>query len=117
MISGTVTHDGVPVIMIELTGRTWSAIIDTGFNGDLQLPVSLRDPLGARFVGRLRSLLASGLSVEEDVYLVPFPFDEVTVQAEATFVSESEILIGTKLLSKHRLEIDFRAQTVLLERT
>ena len=116
MISGTVTHDGVPVITIELTGRTWTAIIDTGFNGDLQLPVSLRDRLGARFVGRVRSLLASGLSIEEDVYLVPFPFDGETVQAEATLVSASEILIGTKLLSKHRLEIDFSAQTVAIER-
>jgi hypothetical protein len=47
--------------------------------------------------------------------LVDFPFDGRTVHAEATFVSGSEILIGTQLLRQHRLEIHFPAQTVVLE--
>lgn len=46
---------------------------------------------------------------------VDFPFDG-TVTAEATFVPGQEILIGTRLLSRYRLEVNFVQRTVLLER-
>lgn len=36
--------------------------------------------------------------------------------AEATFVATDEILIGTRLLRNHRLEINFATGEVLLER-
>ena len=88
MLAGTVTDDGVPVIMLLVAGQMWPSIIDTGFNGDLELPESLRQSLNARFIGRTSSLLGGGQSVEEDVYLVDFPFDDRTVHAEATFVLE-----------------------------
>ena len=115
MLAGTVTDDGVPVIMLLVAGQMWPAIIDTGFNGALELPESMRRSLQARFIGRMSSLLAGDQSVEEDVYLVDFLFDGRSVHAEATFVSGSEILIGTQLLRQHRLEIHFPARTVVLE--
>ncbi len=40
MIHGDVSEDGVPAITIVVDGEGWSAIIDTGFNGDLELPVT-----------------------------------------------------------------------------
>ena len=52
----------------------------------------------------------------EDAYLIDFPFDGLTVEAEATFVSGDEILIGTGMLAQHRLEIVFPARTVLIEK-
>ena len=116
MITGTVTTDGVPVIGLVVGGQSWQAVIDTGFNGDLELPRSLHDALKARFVGRVSSSLAGGQRIEEDAYLVEFPFDGRTVQAEATFVSTSQIIIGTQLLREYRLEIHFTQRSVLLER-
>ena len=38
------------------------------------------------------------------------------VAADATFVDNPDILIGTALLSDYRLEINFVARTVVLER-
>jgi len=35
VITGHVSDEGVPVITLEVAGQYWSAIIDTGFNGDL----------------------------------------------------------------------------------
>ena len=116
MIAGTVTDDGVPVIRLLVAGQTWSDIIDTGFNGDVELPEMLRPALRPRFIGRISSALAGGQRVEEDVYLVDFPFDSRTVRVEATFVPGSEMLIGTQLLRPYRLEIHFPARTVLLKR-
>jgi len=116
MIAGQVTEDGQPIIRLTLGGRSWLAIVDSGFNGDLELPNALRGPLNARFRGREPWLLASGQSVEEDVYSVQFPFDDRIVDAEATFAPGDTILIGTGMLWSYRLTIDFVARTVLLER-
>jgi len=116
VIVGTVNDDGVPVIMLTVAEQIWSAIIDTGFNGDVELPDILRLFVNARFDGRIHTLLGGGRNIEEDKYLVDFPFDGQTVVAEATFATGVEILIGTHLLRQNRLEINFVDKTVLLER-
>ena len=116
MIFGVVSVQGLPIIILPIAGQNWSATIDTGFNGDLELPDALREPLNTQFVGRATASLAGGQSVEEDLYLVDFPFDGRIVQAEATFVSGSRILIGTRLLREYSLQINFVSRTVQLER-
>lgn len=60
MIAGHVTEDGIPVIELEVGGQLWRAIIDTGFNSDVELPESLQADLTATNVGRVASLLAAG---------------------------------------------------------
>lgn len=116
MIDGIITEDGVPVIDVEVGGQLWQAIVDTGFNGELELPDRLLWQVNARFVGRVVSLLAANQRIEEDVFLVDFPFDGRTVRAQATFVDGDEILIGTRLLRDYRLRIDFPARTVAIEK-
>ena len=115
MIAGSVSDDGVPVIPLRIGDREWRALIDTGFNGDLELPDALRSALSARFIGRTRFLLAAGQTAVEDTFLVNCPFDSATVLAEATFRSGEEILVGTGMLKHHRLEIHFPNRTVTLE--
>ncbi|MBM3995636.1 MAG: hypothetical protein FJ303_16010 [Planctomycetes bacterium] len=117
MISGTISTAGVPVIEIGLGGQVWPAIIDTGFNGELELPERVRPFVNPQFVGRAASLLAANQRIEENLFLVDFPFDGQTVRAEATFVDGDEILIGTRTLRHHLLRIDFPARIVAIERT
>ena len=115
-MQGTVSNRGVPIIIILIAGQEWAATIDTGFNGDLELPEALRSVLEPEYVGKVTSSLAGGRTIEEDVYLVEFPFDGNIVQARATFVTNGEILIGTHLLREYRLQIDFVRRTVVLKR-
>jgi len=115
VITVTVTDDGIPIVMLLIAGQLLQAIIDTGFNGDLELPEGLRSSIHAQYIERMTALLASGQHSEEDLYAVDFPFDARLVQAETTFVRGQEILIGTSLLRSYRLEIHFPAWTVLLE--
>ena len=117
MLRGVVSAEGVPTITLTIAGKDWPATIDTGFNGDLELPEALREAVNAHFVGRATAALAGGQSVEEDTFIVEFPFDGQTVQAESTFVVGSGILIGTHLLREYSLRIDFVRKTVLLERS
>jgi predicted aspartyl protease len=117
VITGTVNFFGVPVVLVSMAGQSWPAVIDTGFNGDLELPDSLWSHVNPRFIMRIRSRLGGGLTVDEDNYEVDFPFDGEMLMAEATFVNTGEILIGTHLLRRHRLEINFVARTVLVEKS
>ena len=116
MIAGHVTDDGIPVIVLEVAGQQWRAIIDTGFNGDVELPESLQTHLDGECVGRVSSLLAAGQRIEEDVYLVDVPFDGDMQTVQATFVKSEDILIGTHMLRRYRLKIDFSAQTLSIDR-
>jgi predicted aspartyl protease len=116
LITGIVSEDGEPTIILEIAGRFWEAIVDTGFNGDLELPIALKRVLPCRFVGQITSLLAGNQRIDEDSFQVKFPFDGETVLAEATFVPGRQILIGTRLLRSYRLEVDFRNGTVRLDR-
>jgi len=116
LIDGIVTEDGVPAIAVEVGSKRWSAIIDTGFNGEVELPERLRSRVNAQFVGRATSLLAANQRIEEDVFLVDFPFDGRMVRAQATFVDGDEILVGTGILRDYRLQIDFPAGTVFIEK-
>ena len=116
MIRGIVSEDGAPTVSISIAGRDWQAIIDTGFNGDFELPWELQRQLKCRFIGRMTSLLAGDQKIFEDVYLVEIEFDGEPAKAEATFVSQPQVLVGTRLMRRHYLEIDFPAATVSLLR-
>lgn len=112
MISGMISSRGVPSILLKVASQDWTAIVDTGFNGDLELPDCLLGSLNERYVGRVTSALAGGQIIEEDAYQVDFPFDGRIIRADATFVNGTEILIGTRLLQRHRLTINFVTQSV-----
>jgi len=116
MIEGAVTPARVPHVEIPVGARTWPAVIDTGFNGDLELPDELRGDVNPQFVGVVESSLAAGQTIVENCYLVEFAFDGETRNVEATFVDSDEILVGTGMLMGHQLSIDFMAGTVLLAR-
>ena len=116
MITGSVSEDGVPSISVNVASREWLAIIDTGFNGDVELPQALFGELNTQPAGRIRSALAGGQMIEEDAFLVEFPFDGQMLRVIATFVSEAQILFGTNLLRDYYLQIRFKSRTVRLER-
>ncbi len=116
MIRGTVSNAGVPIITLSIAGKEWIATIDTGFNGYLELPETLRNTLNPQYMGRVNSLLAGGQTIEEELYQINFPFDGKIITAETTFVVDSDILIGTRLLQEYRLQIDFVRRVVVLEK-
>jgi predicted aspartyl protease len=116
MIVGTVDSEGVPAAFLPVAGQTWTAVVDTGFNGDLELPEGLRAFVNPRFKSEVVSVLASGQSVVEAVYLVDFPFDGQMIEADATFAPGDVILLGTHLMRGYRLEVNFVTSIVVLER-
>ncbi len=86
MIHCIVTENGVPTITLQIDKQDWQATIDTGFNGYLELPEVLQNSLNTRYVGKVTSALAGGQMIEEDVYLINFPFDGSIIQSEVTLL-------------------------------
>ncbi|MEX0717404.1 MAG: hypothetical protein WD066_12495 [Planctomycetaceae bacterium] len=101
---------------MPLGGEAWTATIDTGFNGGLELPERLFEELDPQYAGHITSVLAAGQVIDEDAYVVTIPFDGRLVEPYATFVSGDGVLIGTAVLAEHRLEIDFPNRHLVLER-
>jgi predicted aspartyl protease len=116
VIEGIVNEHGVPVISLRLADRVWAAIVDTGFNGGLELPASLAGQIDAEYHGLVESRLAAGIVVNEEVFPVELDFDGRREFTPATFAEVQHVLVGTRLLRRHRLVVDFPARTVLLER-
>ncbi|MGD9857219.1 MAG: hypothetical protein AB7U20_19920 [Planctomycetaceae bacterium] len=116
MIEGWITGDDVPQIELPIAGASWMAVVDTGFNGYMELPQALLEQLDAEYQGEAFSLLAGGQSISEKVYLIDIQFDGDLRTAEVSFAASDTILLGTKLLSHHQLVIDFPGKGVTLSK-
>jgi clan AA aspartic protease len=116
MIVGRVTPDDEPTLDLILGGRAWPALVDTGFNGFLELPNALQPVLNPRYLHDSVSVLAAGQSIIEQIFEVTIPFDGRPTVAEVSFAPVQQILVGTKLLANHELTINFKARTVRIER-
>jgi predicted aspartyl protease len=115
-MTGEVDLRGTPVLRMTIGGREWIAVIDTGFDGELELPAALATEFGNTRVGQSQTTLGGGTVIMEDLFEVVFPFDGEMVQAQAAFALVDEILIGTGLLLNYRLHVNFVERTVVLER-
>ena len=116
MISGIVTGNGVPLIVLKLASEDWLTVVDTGFNGALELPAALSSRLILQSAGFITSELAAGVTVEEEAFRTFIEFDGEQIEVDVTFADVEQALLGTWLLAKHRLEIDFPKATVRLTR-
>jgi len=84
------------------------AVIDTGFNGFLCLPVAVAIGLGLELFGTQQAELADGAIKKELIFLGQAGFAGQPSQYGEILLTESEdALIGVEFLAQDRLEIDF----------
>ena len=102
MITGTVNADYEAVIRLFVHGPSGTvhevnAMIDTGFNGFLSLPLALVTTLGLMRRSRGRALLANGREGLFDIYCVTVLWDGQQRYVEADAVDTTP-LVGMSLL-------------------
>lgn len=118
MLKGRVNRQGEPLVPISLILRIqptqYFGVVDTGFNGYLSVPKRLLRRSRWEAIGTERFEIATGALVEQEIYLGDIVFDGVRGPAYAVATDAREILIGTKLLRKKVLKIDFSAGTVVI---
>lgn len=116
MITGRILPSGAPTVPVEFAGVTFDAVLDTGFEGQFELPVALAPILNPIPKGTIRYGLGTGGESEVDVYWVAVTFDDTEQMVVVHFVPGDEIILGLEMLAAYRVTLDFPAGTVTLDK-
>jgi clan AA aspartic protease len=81
------------------------AVIDTGFNGDLILPLAAISELGLKLQGYQKAILGDGKTSQFQVYAATIIWDGSRKLVEVNAAS-SGVLIGMGLLDGYKLEVN-----------
>lgn len=92
------------------------AILDTGFDGYLSLPISIAVTLGIELTTIIPVEYADGRRSQELVFSVKIDFDGKEVIVPATLTAGAEALVGTALLAKYELRVNFPRQNIALQK-
>jgi clan AA aspartic protease len=110
MITGVVTPNREAVIRVLVRGTHGQearvdAVVDTGFNGFLTLPVRRITELALSFAGTTQATLGDGSAVPLDVFEATVLWDN-HAQSIIVLAAEDSALVGMALLSGYRVTLD-----------
>lgn len=88
--------------------------VDTAFNGGLVIPRNQIAMLGLEKHSSAEAILADGNSVELETFACFLDWFSMTYETQIVANDGEYPLLGTMLLSGHKLEIDYDAMTVVL---
>ena len=117
MIEGCIDRLEQPLIPVSVIGirgeAVLDAVVDTGFNGEVCLPVPVAIQLGLELWGSEEFELADGTRREELVFRGEVRFGGENYEVAIILTNADQALIGMGLLkSKNALHIDFRKRTI-----
>src|SRR3989338_5785062 len=92
------------------------AILDTGFDGYLSLPISIAVTLGIELITIIPVEYADGRRSQELVFSVNVELDGKKETVPATLTAVAEALAGTALLSKYELRVNFPQKKITLQK-
>ena len=111
MIRGSVNSNKEAVVSLLIRGPGGTeveieAVVDTGFTGYLTLPPAITSALTLSLVTSYTIQLGEGTTRQSDVYEVEIEWDGTWVVVKAAEI-DTQPLIGTRLLARHDLFIEF----------
>jgi clan AA aspartic protease len=122
MITGTIRETGTPVIALRVMGTrgresTLEGILDTGFDGFLCLPTPIAVSLGLELIDATDMELADGAIIEDEpVFAGQAEWDGTLMDVEVLLTRSADVLIGTAFLKGYVVQLDYKANTVRIER-
>jgi clan AA aspartic protease len=121
MIEGVIRETGTPIITLNVHGArektTVEGILDTGFDGFLCLPIPLALTLGLELIDVMRTELADGTVVEDDlVFVGQAEWDGTMMHIDILLTRSADVLIGTAFLKGYIVQLDYNASTVRIEK-
>lgn len=107
-----------PRVKIIVGGRKQKrliiALLDTGFDGHLSIPVNIAIQLGLELVNVERVQYADGRISSELVFAVHIDFNGQQQLVQATLTNSIEALAGTALFSKNKVTFDFLRKKIII---
>ena len=121
MIEGVIRETGTPTVTLNVRGArgptTVEGILDTGFDGFLCLPIPLALTLGLELIDVIRTELADGTVVEDDlVFTGQAEWDGTMMTIDILLTRSADVLIGTAFLKGYVVQLDYNASTVRIEK-
>jgi clan AA aspartic protease len=111
-MEGYVDEFGQPKIEATFIGPAGKiiteAIIDTGFSGDVCLPIPIAIQLGLQLRGSQEILLADGTRKSTLLFAGQVILDREPEEVRIFLTELSDVLIGTQLLRSRTLEVNFK---------
>lgn len=91
--------------------------LDTGFDGFLCLPIPLAVSLGLELIDVTRTELADGTVMENElVFAGRAEWDGAVMDVDILLTRSGDVLIGTAFLKGYRVQLDYQAHTVQIEK-
>lgn len=120
MIEGYIDIAGRPMVDIIAIGAEeeipLSAIVDTGFNGDIYLPTRVAVRLGLKLNDTFPVEFADGSIKEELVFVGKVKWGN-QVKTVGVFLTQSDdALVGTGLLKDSELKIGFLSKNLVIQK-
>jgi clan AA aspartic protease len=102
----------ISIEFIDSISQT-KVVIDTGFNGDLVLPITIIDTLNLKALYRMEIALVGETTKEVDFFRgqIKWLNDEIIT---VDVIADESFLIGTNLLRHGKLLIDYQSNEVLI---
>lgn len=120
MIKGYIDTIGRPMVDIVVMGSEnkipLSAIVDTGFDGDLCLPVEVAIRLGLKLVDMTFVELADGSIKKELVFVGKVKWCDEVKKVDVFLTQSDDALIGTGLLNDSELKIGFLSRDLVIQK-
>lgn len=99
----------------ESTEHTLDFLLDTGFSGEVQIPVSVAVPLGLKLRGVAEFELADGKALPKLLFEGTIRWGSAE-RAVTAIVSPSKTpLLGSGLLTNYELVADFKSKTFIIK--
>lgn len=110
-----------PKIELLVKGKKQSgkleAILDTGFDGFLNLPITTAVALGLELTGLVPVEYADGRTSRELVFAVEIDLDGTFKTVPTTITAGSEALAGTSLFADYELQFNFSNKKITLAKS
>jgi predicted aspartyl protease len=115
-LAGSVNVRGQALVEVQVSGpgglETVTCAVDTGFTGELVLPAALVGRLGLRRAGTNVARLADDSPVRLSRHVGEVVSLAGRRRVRVYAAGSGTSLLGARLLTPHRLIIDYRARTV-----
>lgn len=92
------------------TQQTLECLVDTGFTGEIQLPISVAVPLGLKLIGAASFELADGVGRAKMLFEGDICWGTTTRAVTAIVSPSSTPLLGSGLLSGYELIANFKTK-------
>ncbi len=120
-LKGYITQDLEPVLNdLFILGETKKkislpAILDTGFNGELALPVHLKQSCQLIPLGVKSFELANGHIVEQETFLATLLINKKQIPIETTLTHSAIALVGMELIRNHVATFNLKTNRIFVK--